>query len=79
MNTLLRNKLLVIGGIAVGAITGALTAPKSGKETRDDIQKKIDELQSKIKDFSGEARVQIEKQVSLLKESLKEVNSQFSS
>ena len=30
--------LAVVGGVAVGAAVGLLLAPKSGKETRDDIK-----------------------------------------
>lgn len=40
-------KKLAIGaivGAAVGVVAGILTAPKSGKETRDDIKEKADDL-----------------------------------
>lgn len=78
MNSTLKNTLLVASGIVVGAITGILTAPKSGKETRADIQKKIDDLQTRIKELSGEARVQVEQKISVLKNSLKELEAQLS-
>jgi len=42
-------KGLLIGGL-VGALIGILYAPKSGKETREDIANKADELLSKAKD-----------------------------
>ena len=34
-------------GAAAGVIAGILTAPKSGKETRDDIKSKAEELKHK--------------------------------
>ncbi|MFA5182879.1 MAG: YtxH domain-containing protein [Syntrophales bacterium] len=42
-------KGLVIGGL-VGAVIGILYAPKSGKETREEIGKKAEELLSKAKE-----------------------------
>jgi len=40
---------LLIGGLA-GVLIGILYAPKSGRETRDDIGKKTEELMEKAKD-----------------------------
>ena len=77
MNTFLKNTLLVSGGILAGVVTGILTAPKSGKETRADIKKKIDELQSKLASLSGETRSKIDEKIAELKTSLKEVESQI--
>jgi gas vesicle protein len=42
-------KGLVIGGLA-GAVLGILYAPKSGKETREDIARKADEVMVKARD-----------------------------
>ena len=42
-------KGLVLGGL-IGAVIGILFAPKSGKETRQDIADKADELLSKAKE-----------------------------
>ena len=39
----------IIGGL-VGAVIGILYAPKSGKETREEIGRKTDELLSKAKE-----------------------------
>lgn len=77
MDNLLKNALLVGGGVAAGVITGILTAPKSGKETREDIRLKMEELQSKIEGLGGEARSDIDKKINELKESLKEVEAQI--
>lgn len=35
-------------GAAVGVVAGVLTAPKSGKETRDEIKNKADDVKSKV-------------------------------
>jgi len=40
---------VLIGGL-IGAVFGVLFAPKSGKETREDIARKADELLSKAKE-----------------------------
>ncbi len=42
-------KGLLIGGL-IGVVAGILYAPKSGKETREDIARTTDELLSKAKD-----------------------------
>ena len=42
-------KGLFIGGL-IGVVLGILYAPKSGKETRDDIARKADELLGKAKE-----------------------------
>lgn len=42
-------KGLIIGGL-IGAALGILYAPKSGKETREDIARKTEDLLSKAKD-----------------------------
>ncbi len=48
----------IILGALVGVVTGLLTAPKSGKETRDDIKKKAGEVKGtaerKLKDAHKE-------------------------
>jgi gas vesicle protein len=41
-------KGLFIGGL-IGAVLGVLCAPKSGKETREELKKKTDELIAKTK------------------------------
>ena len=42
-------KGLFIGGL-IGAVLGVLYAPKSGKETREDIAKKTEELKARARD-----------------------------
>jgi len=41
----------VLAGAAAGVITGILVAPASGKETRENISAKTDDLLSQIKDL----------------------------
>lgn len=38
-------------GIAIGAVVTALITPKTGKELQEDLIKKANEMQKKIKDF----------------------------
>jgi gas vesicle protein len=73
MNNTLKNILLVTGGLAAGVITGVLTAPKSGKETREDIMNKINELKARVDGLTGEARKNIEEKINSLKKSLSEM------
>lgn len=61
-------KKLAIGaaiGVVAGFITGILTAPKSGKETRQDIKKTANnvkiEAEKKLKELQGELNVLIAK------------------
>lgn len=42
-------------GAAAGIIAGVLTAPKSGKETRDDIKSKAEELKKKAAEAMDKA------------------------
>lgn len=40
----------IVAGAAIGAVAGILLAPKSGKETREDIKMKTGEVAAKVKD-----------------------------
>lgn len=55
-------KGLFVGGI-IGAVLGILYAPKSGKETREDISKSAEELCYKSKEQYERAIQKIEKLV----------------
>lgn len=46
---------LVIGGIA-GLVAGLLTAPKSGKETREDLKRKADKVKTETAKHAEEVR-----------------------
>lgn len=41
----------ILSGVAAGVITGILVAPASGKETRQNISEKTDDLLSNLKEF----------------------------
>lgn len=49
----------LIGG-AIGAVTALLTAPKSGKETRDNLKKKVDEIKTDAEKKAGDVKKQAE-------------------
>ena len=54
-------------GAVVGAVTGILLASKSGKETRDDIQKLAKDLKGKAEDVYSDARKKLERKVKAVK------------
>lgn len=43
-----------IFGAAVGVVTGILTAPKSGKETRADLKVKAEKAKAKVENKAGQ-------------------------
>lgn len=49
----------LVGG-AIGAVVALLTAPKSGKETRDDLKKKVDSIKTDTEKKVGEVKEQAE-------------------
>ena len=55
-------------GVVAGVVAGVLTAPKSGKETRADIQSKALELKDKAVDTSEVAKEKATKTAEDLKE-----------
>ena len=68
-------KFLLGAGIGVGL--GILFAPKSGKETRADLKKKMDELIEKAKNIDiEEVKETIEAKVNEIKEDLKNLDKE---
>lgn len=61
----------VIGG-AVGVLSGVLLAPKSGKETRNDIKEKVDEVKSMTIEKSKNIKSNVEEAKYKIKDYLKE-------
>ena len=47
-------------GAAVGVVAGVLTAPKSGKETRDDLKAKADDLKNQTKQKADQVKTKAE-------------------
>ena len=69
-------KFLLGAGIGVGL--GILFAPKSGKETRADLKKKMDDLIEKARNVDiEEVKVTIEKKVNEIKEDLKNLDKEM--
>ena len=69
-------KFLLGAGIGVGL--GILFAPKSGKETRADLKKKMDELIEKAKNIDiEEVKETIEAKVNEIKEDLKNLDKEI--
>ncbi len=68
-------KFLVGAGIGVGL--GMLFAPKSGKETREELKKKMDDLVAKAKKLDAEdVKKKIEKKIEEIKNDLKELDKE---
>jgi gas vesicle protein len=44
-----------ISGIVAGAVVGLILAPQSGKETREQIAKKANDLKKKMADFASQS------------------------
>ena len=64
-------------GAGIGASLGILFAPKSGKETRADLKKKMDELVEKAKSVKAEdVKAAIEKKVNDIKTDLKNLDKE---
>lgn len=50
-------------GALIGALAGLLFAPKSGDETRDELNSKLKELKGKTEDWISEQRAKRESEV----------------
>ncbi len=68
-------KLLL--GLGVGVGLGVLFAPKSGKETRQELKEKADDLLEKVKNIKAkDVKEAIEKKVKEIKEDLKNLDKE---
>ena len=66
-----------LAGAALGASLGILFAPKSGKETREDISKKLKEIIEQVKEIDvEEVRNNITKKVEEIKAELKDLDKE---
>jgi len=64
-------------GAGIGVSLGLLFAPKSGKETREDLKKKMDELLLLAKNIDvEEVKIYIENKVNDIKEDLKNIDKE---
>lgn len=67
----------LLGGTAVGAGLGVLFAPKSGKETREDLKKKLDELVNKVQDIKVEdIKKYVSKKTKEIEKALKDLDKE---
>ncbi|MFW6019209.1 MAG: YtxH domain-containing protein [Bacteroidales bacterium] len=57
----------VLAGAAAGVITGVLIAPSSGKDTRENIASKTDELLTNVKEILNKQKQQVEEKVGEMK------------
>ena len=57
-----KTTLYFLGGAAVGVGIGLLFAPKPGKETREDVKRKLGEFKDKGKELWAKGREQFYKQ-----------------
>lgn len=51
----------VVVGSAIGAVVALLTAPKSGKETREDLKVKANEMKEKARDTAEDVKKKTDK------------------
>ncbi len=64
-----------IAGAAVGATLGILFAPKSGKETRQDLKKLFDDFMKKVKEIDvQEVKEQLENKIEEIKTGLADLD-----
>lgn len=61
-------------GVLVGGIAGILFAPKSGKETREDIKKAATDVAQKAEDMYSDARSMVETKLDALKKAGKRID-----
>lgn len=53
----MKKLIAVIGAVAAGFAAGILTAPKSGKETREDLKKKAESYKGEAEKRAGQAKL----------------------
>lgn len=64
-------------GAAIGAGLGVLFAPKSGKETREELKEKLDDLAVKLKDISADdVKITIEAKIEDIKDGIKNLDKE---
>lgn len=69
--------ITAVVGASVGALGGVLLAPKSGKETREDIKASAVDANEKLKVKAVEAKTKLNEGIQVGKENLNEANSKI--
>ena len=65
----------LVSGVCVGAAAGVLLAPKSGKETREDLKNLLNDLSVKIKEINSEdIKKYVDKNIKKIKDELDDLN-----
>ena len=67
----MKKVLAIIGAAAAGVVAGILVAPKSGKETREDLKNKANDMKDKAQKTADDVRKKADK---LKDESLKKAD-----
>lgn len=67
----------LLAGAAIGGIIALLYAPRSGKETRDQIKKKFEEVQKKMETLKGKVSQKSQKVKSDIAERLAELQREI--
>ncbi len=66
-----------VAGATIGASLGLLFAPKSGKETRDDISQKLKEISKSIKELDAEeVKEKLTKKIEEIEEELQSLDKE---
>lgn len=67
----------VLAGVAVGVGLGVLFAPKSGRETREDLKKEFDSLKEKLKNLDvAEVKTNISKKMKEIQDTLADMDKE---
>lgn len=71
------NKKSFVAGLAIGVGVGVLFAPKSGKETREDLKNCMTDLINKAKDIDiKEVKENVERKINEIKEEIKSMDKE---
>ena len=71
----MKKVLTVIGAAAAGVVAGILVAPKSGKETREDLKKKAEEMGKSAQKRAGQAKLAAKDSADSIKEGAQKIGN----